>query len=48
MIEDDTNSVWNSSAVILPVTVSDPVIIASPFTSSLAFGLVVPIPTLPL
>lgn len=32
-------------AVMLLVTVKDPVIIASPFTSSFAFGDVVPIPT---
>ena len=30
------------------MTVNDPVTIASPFTSSFAFGVVVPIPTFPL
>jgi hypothetical protein len=37
----DTNSVWNSWAVSIPVTIT------SPSTSNLAPGLVVPIPTLP-
>ena len=35
------------STVKLFVTVNDPVIMVSPLTSSFAFGVVVPIPTLP-
>lgn len=42
MIEAETNSVWNSCAVILPVT------IASPLTTNLAEGDTVPIPTFPV
>ena len=34
--------------VIVPVTVNEPDIMVFPLTSSLAFGVVVPIPTLPL
>ena len=47
--EADTahDEVPSSEPVIPFVTVRDPVIIALPFTSSFAFGTVVPIPTLP-
>ena len=47
IIEDDTNSVWNSWAVTLPATVRFPLALILPITCNFSVGEVVPIPTLP-